>query len=337
MSSKNQKDKAKNIQDKYQSILSRLLREEDNKYCADCDAKGPRWASWNLGVFLCIRCAGIHRNLGVHVSRVKSVNLDSWTEEQIMSVENGGNTIGRKVYEKHLPQDFRRPQTDSSSLEHFIRAKYDQKKYMDKDFVRPAPKKISDREPEPDKKERKSAGRSKQQTLVALAKSRENVPRPHAAGLQPSTATSLNAAHLYHSSPNLTAPTNQVPATLPATPVKTVASANDLLGLCTPPANNGNDLFGLDTPTPSVTNPVPASNGMSDGRIETSLFGDEAEAQQETGGKKTIESIMALFGSLPSSAAPAQPQQPAFNIPGTLSHHLEFLMKTFFTISGHSN
>jgi len=44
---------------------------------------GPRWASWNLGVFLCIRCAGIHRNLGVHVSRVKSVNLDSWTPEQI--------------------------------------------------------------------------------------------------------------------------------------------------------------------------------------------------------------------------------------------------------------
>jgi len=44
---------------------------------------GPRWSSWNLGVFLCIRCAGIHRNLGVHISRVKSVNLDSWTPEQI--------------------------------------------------------------------------------------------------------------------------------------------------------------------------------------------------------------------------------------------------------------
>ena len=44
---------------------------------------GPRWASWNIGVFMCIRCAGIHRNLGVHISRVKSVNLDSWTPEQI--------------------------------------------------------------------------------------------------------------------------------------------------------------------------------------------------------------------------------------------------------------
>ena len=44
---------------------------------------GPRWASWNLGIFLCIRCAGIHRNLGVHISKVKSVNLDSWTAEQV--------------------------------------------------------------------------------------------------------------------------------------------------------------------------------------------------------------------------------------------------------------
>lgn len=80
------KDKIQRQQEKFQAILSSLLREEDNKYCADCDAKGPRWASWNLGIFLCIRCAGIHRNLGVHISRVKSVNLDQWTPEQIAVV-----------------------------------------------------------------------------------------------------------------------------------------------------------------------------------------------------------------------------------------------------------
>lgn len=50
---------------------------------------GPRWASWNLGVFICIRCAGIHRNLGVHISRVKSVNLDQWTPEQIQVLWRG--------------------------------------------------------------------------------------------------------------------------------------------------------------------------------------------------------------------------------------------------------
>ncbi|KAG9492766.1 hypothetical protein GDO78_000980 [Eleutherodactylus coqui] len=69
--------------ERYQAVLSELLLREENKFCADCQAKGPRWASWNIGVFVCIRCAGVHRNLGVHISRVKSVNLDQWTQEQI--------------------------------------------------------------------------------------------------------------------------------------------------------------------------------------------------------------------------------------------------------------
>lgn len=45
--------------------------------------QGPRWASWNLGVFLCIRCSGIHRSMGVHISKVRSVNLDTWAPEWI--------------------------------------------------------------------------------------------------------------------------------------------------------------------------------------------------------------------------------------------------------------
>ncbi|GLD62670.1 stromal membrane-associated protein 1 isoform X6, partial [Lates japonicus] len=83
MTTRSEREKAQKLNEQHQAILSKLLREEDNKYCADCEAKGPRWASWNLGVFMCIRCAGIHRNLGVHISRVKSVNLDQWTPEQI--------------------------------------------------------------------------------------------------------------------------------------------------------------------------------------------------------------------------------------------------------------
>ena len=56
-----EKEKEKLTQQKVQAILGAMLKEEDNKYCVDCDSKGPRWASWNLGIFLCIRCAGIHR------------------------------------------------------------------------------------------------------------------------------------------------------------------------------------------------------------------------------------------------------------------------------------
>lgn len=100
---------------------------------------GPRWASWNLGIFLCIRCAGIHRNLGVHISKVKSVNLDSWTPEQVGSIQNMGNSKARAVCEANLPDNFTRPQTDSA-LETFIRSKYEQKKYIAKEWVETTPK-----------------------------------------------------------------------------------------------------------------------------------------------------------------------------------------------------
>ncbi|KAM4614954.1 stromal membrane-associated protein 1 [Polymixia lowei] len=138
MTTRSEREKAQKLNEQHQAILSKMLREDDNKYCADCEAKGPRWASWNLGVFICIRCAGIHRNLGVHISRVKSVNLDQWTPEQIQSMVDMGNTQARQLYEAHLPDTFRRPQTDQA-VEIFIRDKYERKKYYDKEALVTAP------------------------------------------------------------------------------------------------------------------------------------------------------------------------------------------------------
>ncbi|EGT34903.1 hypothetical protein CAEBREN_13217 [Caenorhabditis brenneri] len=129
-------DPKKEEQERLQGFLLEMLKEEENKYCADCQAKTPRWAAWNLGVFICIRCAGIHRNLGVHISKVRSVNLDSWTAEQVQTMRVMGNEKARQVYEHDLPAQFRRP-TNDQQMEQFIRSKYEQKRYILRDFVYP--------------------------------------------------------------------------------------------------------------------------------------------------------------------------------------------------------
>lgn len=60
------------------SICSIRTRVPGNSICADCDAQNPDWASLNLGVLVCIECSGIHRNLGSHISRIRSLDLDEW-------------------------------------------------------------------------------------------------------------------------------------------------------------------------------------------------------------------------------------------------------------------
>lgn len=98
--------------------------------------------------------------MGVHISRVKSVNLDSWTPDQVVSLQQMGNSRARAVYEAQLPDGFRRPQTDSA-LESFIRAKYEHKKYMAREWVPPPPPKANwdkevDDELEKQKRKKKS-------------------------------------------------------------------------------------------------------------------------------------------------------------------------------------
>jgi Putative GTPase activating protein for Arf len=74
-----------------------LLKKPENRICADCHVvTHPRWASWSLGVFICIRCSGIHRGMGTHISRVKSADLDAWTDEQTEMMKKWGNRRANK-------------------------------------------------------------------------------------------------------------------------------------------------------------------------------------------------------------------------------------------------
>jgi len=136
----------KNPQDQYQKILLDLLKLEENKECADCHAKGPRWASASIGIFICIKCSGIHRSMGTHISFVRSVTLDRWNAEQVKMMQDVGNGKAREYYEATLPDNYRRPnESDSYALEQFIRGKYERREFVVKDSKLKSGKKNSNK------------------------------------------------------------------------------------------------------------------------------------------------------------------------------------------------
>uniref|UniRef100_A0A8D2JR24 Arf-GAP with GTPase, ANK repeat and PH domain-containing protein 1 n=1 Tax=Sciurus vulgaris TaxID=55149 RepID=A0A8D2JR24_SCIVU len=111
--------------------LQSIRNIRGNSHCVDCNTQNPNWASLNLGALMCIECSGIHRNLGTHLSRVRSLDLDDWPLELIRVMSSIGNELANSVWEESS-QGRTKPSVDSTreEKERWIRAKYEQKLFL---------------------------------------------------------------------------------------------------------------------------------------------------------------------------------------------------------------
>ncbi|XP_050806786.1 stromal membrane-associated protein 1 isoform X2 [Gopherus flavomarginatus] len=286
-----------------------ISSRESSAPSQDGACSGPRWASWNTGVFICIRCAGIHRNLGVHISRVKSVNLDQWTPEQIQCMQDMGNTKARILYEANLPENFRRPQTDQA-VEFFIRDKYEKKKYYDKNAISVTSMSSSDAvQPlAPSPSLQAAAEKSKLEKEKEKKKDEKKRERESEKTLKPLTTEKAQKKEDQQLEPK-------------ASPKKPPEPTIDLLGLDGPPeasVTNGStttvttlnddlDIFG-----PMISNPLPAASvppaqststkptaaTLSAASGDLDLFTEQTTKSEESAKKQlSKDSILSLYGT----------------------------------------
>ena len=115
---------ARNSQSHQEKRLLELLNSSANRNkCGECKTHDPTWASWNLGVFLCGRCASAHRSLGSDISRIKSLSMEQWSGHELEVLAGIGNKRNNKFWnEKQVPFPF--DFDDKDSLITWLRDKY---------------------------------------------------------------------------------------------------------------------------------------------------------------------------------------------------------------------
>uniref|UniRef100_A0A3Q0QYU7 ArfGAP with GTPase domain, ankyrin repeat and PH domain 2 n=1 Tax=Amphilophus citrinellus TaxID=61819 RepID=A0A3Q0QYU7_AMPCI len=125
------KNKARRNSQSEAVALQAIRNAKGNNFCVDCDAPNPTWASLNLGALICIECSGIHRNLGTHLSRVRSLALDDLPRELTLVLSAIGNHMVNSIWEART-MGHRKPAPDATreERESWIRAKYEQKLFV---------------------------------------------------------------------------------------------------------------------------------------------------------------------------------------------------------------
>ncbi|XP_056116485.1 arf-GAP with coiled-coil, ANK repeat and PH domain-containing protein 2-like isoform X3 [Rhinichthys klamathensis goyatoka] len=113
--------------------LQKVMAIAGNSSCCDCGQPDPCWASINLGITLCIQCSGIHRSLGVHFSKVRSLTLDTWEPELLKVMCELGNGVINQIYEARREElGARKPQPGDPrhEVEAYIKAKYVERRFV---------------------------------------------------------------------------------------------------------------------------------------------------------------------------------------------------------------